>query len=433
MWNKTAEQELIRILQEMIRIDSSNPPGNERNVAEYIQKTLGENNITSSLYEKRPGRSNIVAVVEGVEDAHPILLISHMDVVPVKQEEWSFDGFGGHIRDGFLQGRGTIDTKQLTAMELIALLLIVRAKKPLKRSIIFIATADEENSSTYGMEYLSEEHPELLRDSWVLNEGGGFIVNQKESRYRLCTCGEKGKFSVRITMKRTDVKGNTISGGLLMKQINDLLHQLSAYESPEIITEVMESFRQTIKENEYSDQTIRNLWEYGIRNDMQIVNFEFDAASLDAVISSVPTEDLELKVDFKTIPGVDEVACRELFSSLIADAPVSWEVISFTRGYLSEVDSSFALALKEVSEQLDPGALFLPMIALGNTDGRYIAENVYGFSPMLEDMPFSKILTMIHNKDEKISLPSLAYGGRVIYEVLYRLTIDDSDISAGSQ
>ena len=431
MWNKAAELELVRILQDLIRIDSSNPPGNEREVAQYIQQLLDENEIPSRIYEKAPGRSNIVAVVEGEEDAHPILLISHMDVVPVEQDEWSFDGFGGEISDGYLQGRGTIDTKQLTAMELMALLLIVRENRPLKRSIVFIATADEENGSTYGMEYIAEEHPELLRDSWVLNEGGGFIVSQNESRYRLCTCGEKGKFSVRITMKRTDAQGKTISIGQLMEQINDLLHRLSAYESPEIITEVMDCFRRTITEKEYSDQTIGNLWEYGIKNDMQIVSFDFEAANLDARDSSAPEEDLELNVTFKTIPGIDEEACRNLFNSLIADAPVSWEVTDFTGGYLSEVDSSFAVALKDVSEQLDPGGRFLPMIALGNTDGRYIAENVYGFSPMLEDMPFSKILTMIHNKDEKISLPSLAYGGQVIYEVLHRLTIDDSDKSAG--
>lgn len=419
MWNKDTEQELLQILQDMIRLDSSNPPGYEKAVAEYIKNIFDEAGIPSRILEKVPGRSNIVAVVKGEESETPIMLISHLDVVPVNEEDWSFGGFSGSVVDGFLQGRGTIDTKQLTAMELLALLLIMREKKPLKRSIIFIATADEEGGSTYGMQFLTEEHQHFFRDSWVLNEGGGFIVNQNDIAYRLCTCGEKGKFSVRIKINREADNGIPGRNNRMMEKANNLLHRLSGYESPEIMTEVMDVFRKTIAEKEYSDQTIQNLWDYGIRNDMQILSFTIDTDS-----DTAPADGLELKIDFKTIPGTTEDECRELFCTLLDGEDVSWEVTGFTGGYLSEVDSSFAAALKDVSGKLDPGTKFLPIIALGNTDGRFIAKDVFGYSPMLADMPFSKILSMIHNKDECVSLPSLFYGGRVIYEVLHKLVLE---------
>jgi acetylornithine deacetylase/succinyl-diaminopimelate desuccinylase-like protein len=418
MWSKNAEQELIRILQGLIRLDSSNPPRNERGVAEYIKSILDDNGIPSQIIEKIPNRSNIVAIVKGDDSEVPILLISHIDVVPVKDEDWSFDGFSGDIVDGFLRGRGTIDTKQLTAMELLALLLIIREKKPLKRTVIFIATADEEGGSTNGMQFLSEEYPQFFPDAWVLNEGGGFVVTQNGKDYRLCTCGEKGKFSVGLTMHRKDERGLFCSNDQMMSRINNLLHRLSSYESPEIITDVMDTFRKTIAEKEYSDRTIQNLWDYGIRNDMQILSFDFagDDTSL--------ADTIELKIDFKTIPGITEDECRELFSTLLGNENTSWEVTGFRDGYLSKVDCDFAVELKDISEKLDPETKFLPIIALGNTDGRFIAKDVFGYSPMLADMPFSKILSMIHNKDECVSLPSLSYGGRVIYEVLHKLVLE---------
>lgn len=410
MWNKEAEQELLRITQDLVRLDTSNPPGRERAAAEYIAGLFEKEGIVCRILEKEPGRSNAVAVIPGESEELPVILLSHIDVVPVDQDEWDFDGFGGNIADGVLQGRGTIDTKQLTAMELEALLLILREKKPLKKKVIFIASADEEAGSSLGMKYLTEEYPELFPEACVLSEGGGFIVEQDGRRYRLCACGEKGNLTVHIRVSGDD-------GQECMENVLKVLKALSTYVSGEIITPVTEQFRNTAG-TELTDTTLKNVWEYSTHHGMHITGFDICEDSI------LEKGCAELKVEFKFIPGVREQEIRELFDALLQGQKAEYFFDEYDSGYLTRLDNSFAELLKEKSEDLDADTSFLPMIALGSTDGRFIKTNVFGYSPMLEDVPFSKVLQMIHSNNECVTIPSLLYGGRVIYETLYSLLLE---------
>lgn len=410
MWNKAAEKELIDITQNLIRINTSNPPGCERAAAEYIGNLLEREGVDFRILEKEAGRSNIAAVIPGKSGELPVMLISHIDVVPVKQEEWDFQGFGGNISDGILQGRGAVDTKQLTAMELEALLLILREGKPLNRKVIFIASADEEAGSKLGMEYLTETYPELFPEAYVLNEGGGFIVSDRGQNYRLCACGEKGNQTVSIRISKTDG----------MCKVLQVLKALASYKSDQIITPVTEQFRNTAGDH-FTDPTLKNVWEYSTHHGMHILNFDIceDSISKDG--------GTELKVEFKFIPHVSRGDIIALFDSLLEDQEVEYRFDRYDSGYLSDLDNLFAQLLKDKSENLDPDTRFLPMIALGNTDGRFIKTNVFGYSPLLEDVPFKKVLQMIHNKNESITLASLIYGGKVLYETLHSLLIGDQE------
>src|SRR5450756_268653 len=147
---KSFEDETTRYLQDLIRIDTTNPPGNETKAAEYLAAVLKREGIEPTILESAPGRGNIVARLKGDGRAAPLLLMVHIDVVPAEADQWTHPPFGGDIADGFLWGRGTLDTKELAAMELMVLLMFKREGKPLARDIIFMANADEEAGGRLG-------------------------------------------------------------------------------------------------------------------------------------------------------------------------------------------------------------------------------------------------------------------------------------------
>ncbi len=170
--------EAVRLLQDLLRFDTSNPPGNERPAADYIAGVLSADGIAPTVIETAPGRGNVVARLKGDGTAAPLLLFSHLDVVPVERAQWTVDPFGGEIRDGYVYGRGTLDMKGIGAMQLAVFLDLARQAAAgaitLKRDLILAATADEETNANLGIGLLAARHPELLRAEYALTEFGGF-------------------------------------------------------------------------------------------------------------------------------------------------------------------------------------------------------------------------------------------------------------------
>ena len=164
---------------------------------------------------------------------------------------------------------------------------------------------------------------------------------------------------------------------------------------------------------------MKNLWEYSTRDNLVVNAFELD-------FSDVPSSK-RLNLSYKFVPGIEGISSKigldgkekicNIMKTILGEK-ADFEVLSFEDGYESDMENEFISALEEMSDRFDPGVKMLPMLALGRTDGRFIKKNVYGYSPMLEDQPFSDILQMIHQKNERISLNSLAYGAKVIYETV---------------
>ncbi len=197
-WNSIREEAICH-LQELIRIDTTNPPGNETAAAEYIAGVFKREGIDSTILESAPGRGNIVARLKGDGRAAPLMLMFHLDVVPVEADKWQHPPFSGDIADGYLWGRGTLDTKELGAMELMTMLLLKREGKLLARDIIFMANADEEAGGHLGAGWMVKEHPDLIQAEYAINEGAGFGVDLLGHRFFTCQTGEKGtaRFSLR--------------------------------------------------------------------------------------------------------------------------------------------------------------------------------------------------------------------------------------------
>jgi len=163
--------EAVELLSSYIRLDTTNPPGNEHIAADFFARKLKGEGIDYRVYESKPGRQSIRAVIKGSGQREPLILLHHMDVIAAKRNEWSFDPFGGEIIDGYICGRGALDTKSLGIMQLLSILDVQHSKAALNRDLVFLATADEESGADCGVEYLLREHPADFPAGLVLNEG----------------------------------------------------------------------------------------------------------------------------------------------------------------------------------------------------------------------------------------------------------------------
>ncbi|MBI2338964.1 MAG: M20/M25/M40 family metallo-hydrolase, partial [Deltaproteobacteria bacterium] len=171
------KQEAVTHLQNLLRINTTNPPGNEIEAVKYLAGVLDKENIPFQIVEPSPGRASLVARLKGNGSKRPLLLTSHIDVVPAEEKEWQYPPFSGHLKDGFIWGRGAVDMKQMTAMELMVFLAAKREGLSLKRDLIFAAVADEEAGCKWGSRWLVEKRPELIEAEYALNEVGGFSLH----------------------------------------------------------------------------------------------------------------------------------------------------------------------------------------------------------------------------------------------------------------
>jgi acetylornithine deacetylase/succinyl-diaminopimelate desuccinylase-like protein len=206
-WNQLLG-EATQYLQEHLRIDTVNPPGNEIEGARFFKKIFDAESIPCQLFEPSPGRGNLLATLRGSGKKRPVLLLNHMDVVPVERHRWEFDPFEGVIKDGYLYGRGALDDKSMGIVEMMALLILKREKVPLERDILFFAAADEETGGRWGVEWAMENLPPLRESEYALNEGGYVIVNEAgvAERYEISN-GQKVIFQLQLKVQGTSGHG----------------------------------------------------------------------------------------------------------------------------------------------------------------------------------------------------------------------------------
>ncbi|MBI1983731.1 MAG: M20/M25/M40 family metallo-hydrolase, partial [Acidobacteria bacterium] len=193
------QDEAVELLQQYLRIDTSNPPGNELAAAEFFHRIFDKAGIPNTVYSYAPGRANIYAVVKGNGSLRPIVLLSHLDVVRAESPNWRVPPFSGEILEGEIYGRGALDMKNEGMTHAMLLLIAARERLPLKRDLIFLATADEEVGDT-GSAWILEHYPELVRDAeYLITEGGANLVYPGRGTIYGIGVGEKAPFWIRMT------------------------------------------------------------------------------------------------------------------------------------------------------------------------------------------------------------------------------------------
>jgi len=436
---QAAGDEAIEHLRALLRLDTRNPPGNEQLAADYIAAALDEAGIAYEIVGPSPDRATIVARLHGDGSEAPLLLMSHTDVVAVDRDKWTHDPFGGETdSDGFLYGRGALDMKNMVVMELMTLLLLKRSGVALKRDVIFMAAADEETGGTEGAGWVVEHRPELIEAEYALNEGGGgTTINDR--RYYTVQVGEKGTARFRLIARGQPGHGSQPHESNAVLKLAAVLERLHPRATPVHFTSILRAFVEGVAARQPDDvaQALRGVLDDEAKADAAIDALPVAAAlkqslrsiarntvaptmlSAGSQINVIPTE-AEARVDGRILPGWDHDMFRAELQPLIGD-DVEFAWIKPAPALLADVEGPLYDVIREVLAVHDPEATAVASMTSGGTDAKHVTKlgvKVYGFAPGLDDGPDES--ARVHGNDERISLRSLRWGTRVLYEVVER-------------
>src|SRR6185503_5929635 len=239
--------EAAALLSQYIRINTTDPPGNEITAARWLAAALQREGIESRIFEPAPGKANLYARLAGDGSARPIILLNHMDVVLASPEFWTVDPFSGVVKDGYLWGRGALDMKGEGIAQLMTMLILKRAKVPLKRDIIFLATSDEEIGAGVGAAWIAEQQANLVRGAeFLLNEGGTTRTKTGGAGVEYYAIGttEKSPFWLDVTARGTAGHGSRPTPDNPVHRLIRALNHVAEWRTPLVVTPAVErSFR----------------------------------------------------------------------------------------------------------------------------------------------------------------------------------------------
>jgi len=430
--------ETIALLQSLIRFDTTNPPGNELPLAEFITSLLRGEGVDTTLLVPSPNRAAVVARLRGNGRKRPVILLSHMDVVGVEREMWSSDPFEGVIRDGYLYGRGAIDDKGMLAANVMTMLLlqrrIARLDLELQRDVIFVTTSDEETGGRDGMEWLVTNHRDLLDAEFAINEGGRTRIIEGGRRYLAIQTAEKIPHQVTVTARGPAGHAAIPLEGNAIFALARALEKIGRYREPVTLIDTTRRF--------FGE--LAGVWpapeERGAMADL-VTDDPSSAARAAEILARTPVFDAVMRngisptrlfggvagnvipaeagavLNIRTVPGqmigdvvhrleesVDDPAIEITVTSHGAEAPAS------------DADSPMFRAIEQAARNLDPEMTVVPYLSTGGTDSahlRRIGIQSYGV------LPFPMVQSdeeRMHGHDERVPVKSLHFGTRLIYE-----------------
>ena len=412
------QHEATTVLQRLIRLNTVNPPGNERPAQELLKGFLDSAGFETALLGDDPARPNLVARLRGRKPGPTLGLLSHVDTVVADPAGWRHGPWSGELDDGCVWGRGALDMKSQTAAEAVAAASLAREGwRPAQGDLLVISVSDEEVGGT-GAEWLTAEHPELVRCDYLLNEGGGECVEVDGSRaYAMCV-GEKGVF--RFTLTTDGAAGHAslpqVADNALLK-LGPLLEAMKSRQPSWDITPAPRAL----------------LAELGLEPDgdpaAALAAVEQRAPDLAPLVDAMmrvtlaPTmvdaseqmnvipETARLHVDCRVPPGMGEDTVRHRVSEVLGDTGYRLDFTEQVTGNASTPQSPLADAIARWVERTDPGPRLLPSLAVGYSDSRTFRHAfpdcvAYGFFPS-RHMTANQLAELVHARDERIDVRDL--------------------------
>jgi acetylornithine deacetylase/succinyl-diaminopimelate desuccinylase-like protein len=430
----TAEQEVARICQDLLRIDTSNfgdgsGPG-ERVAAEYVMAALHEVGLEPELFESAPGRASVVVRLEGADPTRPALVLhGHLDVVPAQAADWAMDPFGGEEKDGLLWGRGAVDMKDMDAMILAVVRQMAREGRRPARDVVVAFFADEEAGGTYGASWAVDNRPELFEGATeAISEVGGFSVDIDGHRTYLLQTAEKGIAWLRLIADGRAGHGSQVNADNAVTHLAAAVARIGTHQWPHTITPTVDALLRGV-----AGLT-------GLAYDAQ------DPTSIDALVAALgpasrfvgatvrntsnPTElsagykanvipgRAEATIDARLLPGHEDDGMATI--AALAGEHVRIEPIHRDIPLEAPFEGDLVDAMVASLHAEDPGATVLPYTLSGGTDNKSLARlgiTGYGFAPLQlpADLDFSG---MFHGIDERVPVESLRFGVRVLDRLL---------------
>jgi acetylornithine deacetylase/succinyl-diaminopimelate desuccinylase-like protein len=431
--------EATQLLSQYVRINTTNPPGHEIAAARWLADVLRRDGIEARIFEPAPGKANLYARLAGDGSARPLILLNHMDVVLASPEYWSVDPFSGVVKDGYVWGRGALDMKGEAIAQLMTMVILKRARVPLKRDIIFLATSDEEIGAGVGAAWIVEHQLDLIRNAeFVLNEGG---LTRADGHggvefYGIGTT-EKSPFWLDAIAHGTAGHGSRPTPDNPVHRLIRALKRVADWQTPLIVTPTVErSFRELSSIER--DSTVRR-WLGDIRTALQDSNavrtitadLTYNALLRNTIsITGLKGSDktnvippvATAALDVRLLPGQDPAAFLADLTRVVGDTAVTlrpqgpnWPATE------SSTETEMYRAITAVAHARHPNAVVTPLMLAGFTDSHYFRNlgiASYGLGPFPLSQGDSR---GVHGNDERVRIDALRFGVRFYYDVVSRV------------
>jgi acetylornithine deacetylase/succinyl-diaminopimelate desuccinylase-like protein len=426
--------ETVRFLTELVKIDTSNPPGNEVKAVNYIKGAIEKEGISAEVFESAPGRGNLVARLKGNGSKRPLMLMGHLDVVGVERDKWTVDPFAAIVKDGYLYGRGSHDDKAMDAANLEVFLELHRAKISLDRDVILLAEAGEEGTTQYGIDFMVAQHWDKIDCEYVLNEGGALHETNGKVDYAAVGTTEKVPRAMMLTARGS-------SGHASMPRLDNPIEHLGA-EVGKLL-----AWQPPMRLNETTREYFSRLAKISSREDAYLYTHLEDPAVQEKLAANhisqnsmlrtsiVPTiikggfrvnvipADAQATLDVRTLPdeNIDELMAtlRKVINDPEVEVQRGDKLNDRPAGAPSSIHSEMFQALERAQAKLFPGAVTLPEMGTGATDSAQLrAKGVqaYGIGATTSDDDTLRV----HGNDERIRLE----GEGKFLEYLYTAVVD---------
>jgi len=424
-----------QILAQLIRLNTVNPPGNEIKVVSFLKELFDREGIAYEIVEPVKDRSNIVARIG--TGSKKVLFLSHSDVVPAA-EGWDFDPFGGAIEKGMVYGRGAMDCKGLMAAQVYAFLRLAKESSSFNGSLIFAATADEEKGGHFGVKYLLENCPQLIRADFAINEGGMEPVSLHGRLIYFIQVGEKGTAWSKLKAQGKSCHGSIPTlGENAVAKMAAAIHALAGYKAEITLIPEVEHLLKELLRLQGADN--REGWGEdplnSVNNNIDILLEGIEDRTLAETLramtrmtvspnvvrggskTNIVPDSCSAEVDIRILPGQDEkYVLSELRRYLAEDIHIS--IDNYVAPSFSSSSSEYYRLVEETTKEVaGREILCLPHISPGATDSRYLRGAgipSYGIGHMSPDFDRS-LRETIHGKNERIDIDSLYFKGDFLY------------------
>jgi acetylornithine deacetylase/succinyl-diaminopimelate desuccinylase-like protein len=427
----------VEILRQYVRINTSNPPGNELEAARFLKAILDKEGIEATILDTAElggSRANLYARLKGNGSKRAIALVQHMDVVPVTPAYWSVPPFSGDVKDGFIYGRGALDMKGEGVAHLMALIALKRSGVPLTRDIVFVANADEELGSTGGIVFV-DRHADLLKDvEYLFTEGGANVYRNGKLEYYSVGVAEKRTFWQKLTVKGTPSHGSRPTRANPVPRLVAALDKIARYETPLHVTPGVEKFFRDISRN-YSGRQAAWLQDVGkslddsaarewILSDVYWNAILRNTISLTGLAGSnktnvIPAE-ASAEIDIRLLPDQSPDSMLATLKRIVADTAVHFETLLMPKPpFESPVNTDLFRAVERAAKERDPNGFVTSSMMTGATDRpsyRKLGIIAYGLDPFRVEAADEQ--RGVHGNDERLSVENVGFGIRFLYDIL---------------
>jgi acetylornithine deacetylase/succinyl-diaminopimelate desuccinylase-like protein len=439
-------------MQEYLRVDTTNPPGNEMRAVAFYKRILDAEGIENRVFEYAPGRGDLWARLPAagesqkaqnagrVGHARPIILLNHTDVVTSDAAHWRVPPFSGQIKDGYIWGRGAQDMKDEGLAQLVTMVMLKREKVPLDRDVIFLAVADEEADGT-GTDWFIKNQKDLLGNAeFLINEGGENLLENGKVKYVGVDVGEKTTYWLKVTAHGRPGHGSRPNVDSAPNRLVRALDRIIAYKTPLRVLPVVDEFlrdmapyepaekatyyrnvRKAIGERKFQDEVERD----------ESLNFLLrETISLTMLGGSGQTNVIPpeawANLDVRILPGGDPKVVVEALRKVVDDSNVTIEPINeeFRVANYSGTDNALWAAIRDVSGKYFGGTPVVPHITSGYTENqryRPLGMIAYGFNPYTAT---DEEGNTEHGNDERIRVEEVRRGPRVLFDVVARVAAE---------